>query len=228
MPRLVALLALLCTCRLAVAETADDVLVEWDRAEAARVRLRASLAPLLLVPAGDPTLLQAGHQGTATAVAGPKGPRLVTAASLLTGDPRPWVVLAEDRRVPARVVRTDGVVAVLAVEEWPPGLVPAPLAPEAAAGAMLIVSNVWTFGHEVLSRADLMEELDDPVLGPVWLTGAVVPDGTPLFTADGALAAVPFLRYGERRTLAAGARRVAKLLEERGRDRAPEEPARRR
>lgn len=201
-------------------DDADTILMDWSTAEDTRVALRAALVPLLLVPPGDSGLLLGGHQGTATAVMGPEGRRLVTAASLLAGHTRPWLVLEDGRRLPVRVVRSDRAVAVLALDTWPAEIRPLPLArPEAlvVGAGMLIVSNVWAFGHEVLSRVELIEAMDDPILGPVWLTDAVAPDGTPVLTAGGSLAAIPFLRYGDRRTLAAGAGRIGELLQWRGR-----------
>lgn len=209
----------------------SDPLMDWDEAEALRVRLRASVVPLLLVPRDSGPLLLPGHQGTATAVSTPDGPRLVTASPMLAGGARPVLVLSEERRVPARVLRTNGLVSVLAVNPWPVDVVPLPLAPtaaEATGGDLLILSNVWSFGHEVLTRGGLVEGIDDPVLGQVWLTNVVSPDGTPLLTSAGALVAVPFARYGPETTLAAGVERIRSLCAPLGRAADAEQPLPRR
>lgn len=216
-----ALVALLMLApRPGAAQPAADALVDWDASEALRVRLRASVVPLLLVPADAGPLLLPGHQGTAVALRTPDGPRLLTATRLLVGGTRPKVVLSEERQIGARVVRTDGAIALLALDPWPPELAPVPLAaPEAerARGDLVILSNVWSFGHEVLTRGALAELVDDPVLGPIWVTNVVSPDGTPLLTAEGEVAAVPFAPYGPETTLAAGVGRISALLAPRGR-----------
>ena len=223
---LVLLLALLhSTPRAARADDwAAAVLVEYDRTEAFRARLRPSVRPIVArTPEGGPIVLP-GQVATAVAVTTSSGPRLLAPASLLTSGRTIDVVLADGSRAPARVARvdSDGEVMVLSCTPWPAELRPLGLAPDSAIRAgtpALLLSNVTSAGMEVVSRVELVGPLEDTgfVGGVAWSTTARTPDGSPLLTEKDEVLALPYAPYGPNTTRAAVAGRLRELLEPRGR-----------
>lgn len=203
---------------------AMGVLVEYDRTEAFRARLRASVRPVVVRPPNAGPILLPGQVVTAVAVTTASGPRLLAPASLLASGRTVEVVLPGGSRTPVKIARVDayGEIMVLSCTPWPTELRPLRLAPESAVQAAtpaLLLSNVTSPGMEVVSRVELVGPITEPgtVGGMAWLTTAPVPDGSPLLDERDEVLALPYAPYGPNTTLGAVASRLRELLEPRER-----------